>query len=108
MWGVKQSALGLKIRGMDRLSPSIGILIAALLCLATHPVARHNKAAIRMPIDGERRSIPRILSPKADCLTPHMCSLPFLQLVKNHRPELRDAARAHGQDHVAVLRDGRG
>src|ERR1017187_1304285 len=30
---------------------------------------------------------------------------PLFQFVENHRPELRDAASAQGQDHVAVLRD---
>src|ERR1035437_2495158 len=56
MWGVKQSALGLKIRGMDRLSPSIGILIAALLCLATGCVAQESPSqpAVKVtPLEGD-------------------------------------------------------
>jgi homoserine O-acetyltransferase len=56
MWGAKQSALGLKIRGMDRLSPSIGILIAALLCLATGCVAQESPSqpAVKVtPVEGD-------------------------------------------------------
>src|SRR5579863_1809712 len=43
-----------------------------------------------------------------ESVSPNWHRLPLLELLQNHGPQLRDAACAQGQDHVAVLRGGCG